>query len=96
MDEDNARRVALGGSARLVAVERAAVVCCPKEVGSMYFYKKMIYLHHTISVFETVCTIAFCATSGTKLDHTCIYFDDVFHSCQVTICYHISCKGVYT
>ena len=49
-----------------------------------------------ISVFETVCAIAFCVMRGTKLDLTCIYFDDVFHSCQIAIYYHISCQDVYT
>jgi len=40
MDEDNARRVALGGSVRSVVVGRAAVVCCPKEVEPIYFLEK--------------------------------------------------------
>ena len=40
MDEDNARRVALGGSTRPVAIGRAAVVCCLKKVGSMYILEK--------------------------------------------------------
>ena len=76
--------------------ESSCGVLSKENVAHIFFRKKMIYLHHRIFVFETVCTIAFYATRGTKLDLTCIYFDDVFYSCQIAICYHINCQDVYT
>ena len=53
----------------------------------IFFYiqlvQKMLYLLHTISVLNTNCTVIFYAMRRTKLDSTCVYFDDVLHQQQL-------------
>jgi hypothetical protein len=38
----------------------------------------MIYLTHTMSVFNYVLTVVFYVMRRTKLDHTCIYSEEYF------------------
>ena len=39
--------------------------------------KKILYLFHIISVLNSDCTVIFYTMRRTKLDLTCIYFEDV-------------------
>ena len=51
------------------------------------FPKKIFYLLHSTSVSRIDCTNAFYATRRTKLDPTCICFNDVFH--YSNLCDHL-------
>ena len=46
---------------------------------------KIFYLSHMSSVLSTDCTVVFYVTRQTKLNHTCIYFEDVYNSSKLCI-----------
>ena len=70
--------------------------CLPTHIafmegnGPLSIYKaflKIFYLLHSTSVSRIDCTNAFYATRRTKLDPTCICFNDVFH--YSNLCDHL-------
>ena len=46
---------------------------------------KIFYLSHISFVLSTDCTVVIYVTRQTKLNHTCIYFEDVYNSSNLCV-----------